>query len=278
MTLQEPHQPPPVRLQGSLDHERYCAELLAETGEFRAALRGADLSAAVPTCPDWTLADLARHLGGAHRWAGQLVATRATAGIDPATVPGADGPADETPGALDAWLAEGAERTVAALREAGPDTAVWSWASDHRAGFWARRMTHETVVHRADAALTTGAGYEVAAEIAADCIDEWLQVCALPAAAERWAERAEGLFGPGRTLHLHATDVPPALNAEWFLDLTGDRLVHRRAHEKAAVALRGPLTDLLAVIYRRLPADSDRVEVLGDRPLLDRWLSYASFD
>ncbi|WP_330477583.1 hypothetical protein OG301_11390 [Streptomyces platensis] len=102
-------------------------------------------------------------------------------------------------------------------------------------------------------------------------------MCALPEVTADPAERGEQLFGPGRTLHFHATDTPPALNAEWLVDLTGDRLVHRRAHEKAAVAVRGPLTDLLAVLYRRLPADSDRVEVLGERALLDGWLEWASF-
>ncbi|MYT30785.1 MULTISPECIES: maleylpyruvate isomerase family mycothiol-dependent enzyme [unclassified Streptomyces] len=265
-----------MTFQGSLAHEEYCAQLLVESEKFREIVRHGDLTAKVPTCPDWTLADLARHVGGAHRWAGELVATRATAMIDPTTVAGAGGPAEATPEAFDAWLAEGAERTVAALREAGPDAPVWSWAGDNRAGFWARRMVHETVIHRADAALTTGAAYEVPPEIAADCLDEWLELCASPAVAERWADRAEDLFGPGRTLHLHATDTPPALHAEWLLDLTGEHFTHRRAHEKAAVALRAPLTDLLLAVYRRRPAD-DGIEVLGDRSLFDRWLTYASF-
>ncbi|MFG2830517.1 maleylpyruvate isomerase N-terminal domain-containing protein [Streptomyces sp. NPDC048434] len=267
-----------MTLQGSLTHDAYCDQLLAETEKFRELLRGADLSAKVPTCPDWTLADLARHVGSAHRWAGTLVATRAAKNVDDADVPGMAGPEGDDAAALDAWLAAGAEQTVAALREAGPDTEVWTWSPVQRTGFWARRMTHETVIHRADAALTVGAAFEVPAEVAADCLEEWLQLCALPVVAARHAERSALLFGPGRTIHLHATDTPPELNAEWLLDLTGDRLVHRRAHEKAAVALRGPLTDVLGVLYRRLPADSDRVEVLGDRALLDRWLAWASFE
>ncbi|UQA95785.1 hypothetical protein [Streptomyces halobius] len=118
---------------------------------------------------------------------------------------------------------------------------------------------------------------EVPHEVAADCLEEWLQLCALPMVAERWAAGGKKLFGPGRSIGLHATDSPPGLHAEWFLDLTGERLTHRRTHEKAAVTLRGRLTDVLRVFYRRLPADSDRVEVLGDRALLDRWLEAASF-
>ncbi|MFB6573275.1 maleylpyruvate isomerase family mycothiol-dependent enzyme [Streptomyces noursei] len=277
MSRNEPHARPGVVLRGAFDHAQYCAELLAEGERFRAVLRGADLTAQVPSCPDWTLADLARHLGQAHRWAGALVSSRATGPIDEAAIPGVAGPDDDTAQALDAWLAEGTERTVAALREAGPDTAVWSWSTDHRAGFWARRMVYETVVHRADAALATGADYEVRPESAADAVEEWLQLCALPVMAERWAARADGLFGPGRTLHLHATDAPPALHAEWVLDLTGDRLTHRRAHEKATTALRAPLTDLLLALYGRRSPTDDRIELLGDRALFDHWLSYASF-
>ena len=267
-----------MTLRGSLSHERYCAELLAETDRFRELLRTGDLAAKVPTCPAWTLSDLARHVGGAHRWAGVLVATRATGNVEDEDVPLGDGPEGNDAAALDAWLAEGVEQTVRALREAGPEAEVWTWSPVRRARFWARRMTHETAIHRADAALATDAGYELAPEVAADCLEEWLQLCALPEMAAEQAEGDDPLFGSGRSIHLHATDTPPELNAEWVLDLTGDRLVHRRSHEKAAVALRGPLTDLLMVLYRRLPADSDRVEVLGDRALLDLWLERASFE
>ncbi|MFF4605244.1 maleylpyruvate isomerase family mycothiol-dependent enzyme [Streptomyces sp. NPDC001339] len=265
-----------MMLQGSLTHEEYCAQLLIETEKFRETVRHGDLSATVPTCPDWTLADLARHVGGAHRWAGTIVATRATESVDFADVPGVPGPSGEDAAALDAWLAEGVDRTVAALREAGPDTEVWTWSPVRRAGFWARRMTHETLVHRADAALTAGSAFDVPPEAAADCLEEWLQLVGLPQFAAHKPEVAD-VLGPGRTLHLHATDARPELAAEWLIDLTGDTVTHRRAHEKAAVALRGPLTDLLLVVLRRQPADAGNVEVLGDHTLLDRWLEVTDF-
>ena len=83
------------------------------------------------------------------------------------------------------------------------------------------------------------------------------------------------LLGPGRTLHFHATDTPPEAAAEWVIDLTGEVITWRRAHEKSAVAARGPLTDLLLVLYRRRAADV--LEVLGDAHLLDLWLDRARF-
>jgi hypothetical protein len=54
-----------------------------------------------------------------------------------------------------------------------------------------------------------------------------------------------------------------------LIDLTGNAVVWRRAPEKTAVAVRGPLIDLLLVIYKRRPARSEGIEILGDVQLLD---------
>lgn len=89
--------------------------------------------------------------------------------------------------------------------------------------------------------------------------------------------RSASCSAPGRTLHFHATDTAPEAATEWLIDLTGDAIVWRRAHEKAAVAVRGPLTDLLLIIYRRRPVRSAGIEILGDVQLLDFWLERVSF-
>jgi hypothetical protein len=135
-------------------------------------------------------------------------------------------------------------------------------------------MTHEVTVHRADATLAAGLPYEVAPEVAADAVDEWLEIV-------EWAQRTlpddevHGLRGPLRTIHLHATDTAPELHAEWVLDLTGDVITWRRAHEKSAVAVRGPITELLLLIYRRRSPDG--LDVLGDAELLSFWLERVAF-
>ncbi|MET9774943.1 maleylpyruvate isomerase family mycothiol-dependent enzyme [Streptomyces sp. NPDC006367] len=275
----------------SLTYERYCEEIARQAGELRELVTsGADLAATVPTCPDWSLEELVRHTGGALRWVELLVRTRAKENIPDEEVPGVEGPeARGDAAALDAWLAESAAALVGALREAGPDAKVWSWGERHDTGFWARRMTHEITVHRADAVLTAGQPYRVAPDVAADAIDEWLEIVqfvqrtgALPRATE--------LRGPGRSILLHATDADPGLNAErsetgvppaegWgrLIELGEDGVTWRRGHEKADVVLRGPLTDVLLAFYRRLPPDAPGLEVLGERELLDFWLERASF-
>jgi uncharacterized protein (TIGR03083 family) len=262
-----------------LAHDRYCDEVACQVGRLRDVLTsGADPAATVPTCPDWSLEDLVRHVGQALRWSGLLVRTRADEDVPVDRVPGAEGPgARGDVAALDAWLGESGEVVVAALREAGPDAHAWSWAGDHTAGFWARRMTHELVVHGADAALAAGRRFEaVAPEVAADAVDEWLQIV-------QFVQRvlpdgpAKELRAAGSSIHLHATDTPAELDAEWFIELPDEGVAWRRGHERADVALRGPLTDVLLAFYRRLPLDTPGLEVLGDRKLLEFWLEKATF-
>lgn len=262
----------------TLGHDRYCDEITYQVGQLRTVVTsGVDLSATVPTCPEWSLEQLVRHTGRALRWVDMLVRTRAEENVDEDRVPLSGGPeAQGDAVALDAWLAETGELVVGALREAGPDTGVWAWAGIHTSGFWARRMTHEITVHRADATLAAGLPYEVAADIAADAIDEWLQIVEYVQRTEPHDAAVE-LRGPGRSIHLHATDTAPELNAEWLVELTEDGIAWRRGHEKATVALRGPLTDVMLAFYRRLPLDSPRLEVLGDRELLEFWLERATF-
>ncbi|MFD9070860.1 maleylpyruvate isomerase family mycothiol-dependent enzyme [Streptomyces lasiicapitis] len=262
-----------------LGYDRYREEVATQIRLFRETLAGADLSVTVPTCPEWTLGELARHTGGAVRWVEAHVRTRAEAHVAESDVPGFQGPGDDDPAALDAWLAETAERMDAALAGASGDTAVWTWTDEHTAEFWARRMTHEVAVHRADAAIAAGVLYEVAPEVAADAIDEWLEIVQYVQRTNS-ADNAHELRGDGRSIHLHAVDAGAAgaaLDAEWVVELAPEGVVWRRAHEKADVALRGPLTEVLLAFYRRRGLDSGRVEVLGDRELLEFWLERASF-
>ncbi|MFD8524024.1 maleylpyruvate isomerase family mycothiol-dependent enzyme [Streptomyces capillispiralis] len=262
-----------------LPHDRYCDEIDRQVERFRTVLAsGADLSATVPTCPDWTLEELVLHVGEALRWVDLLVRTRAREDVPVARVPGASGPGVRgDAAALEEWLAQSGAAVVAALREAGPTAPVWSWAGDFTAGFWARRMTHELVVHHADAALAAGHPLgTVPADVAADAVDEWLWIVRF--VQRNLPDRPTGeLRLPGRSLHLHATDADPALDAEWLIELTEDGIAWRRGHAGATVALRGPLTSVLLAFYRRLPLDAPGLEVLGDRKLLEFWLERASF-
>ncbi|MGH3234002.1 MAG: maleylpyruvate isomerase family mycothiol-dependent enzyme [Streptosporangiaceae bacterium] len=265
-----------------LNYDRYCAEIVTQTDLLSSCVKGADPAIPAPSCPGWSLGRLLRHLGDVQRWAETIVRSRATGPVEHSGGRSPDG-AGERAGeraddldALGAWLVEGAERLADTLRRAGPGTSVWAPAPDGSTDFYARRMTHETAMHRADATLAVGAEFTVDQDVALDGIDEWMELGSMPMRFEFHPAMRE-LLGPGRTLHLHATDTAPEAAAEWLVDLTGDAITWRRAHEKAAVAVRGPLTDLLLVIYKRRPAAGGGVEVFGDAQLLDFWLERVSF-
>jgi uncharacterized protein (TIGR03083 family) len=258
-----------------LSYDRYCDEIVTQAGLLRAAIEGADLTAPVPSCPGWNAGQLVRHVGGAHRWAAEAVRRRVA---EPFTEQFRDLSefTSEDPAVAGPWLAEGAAALAAVLREAGPGAPMWTPVPGGSTDFYARRFTHETAVHRADGTLALGRPYLLDPVMAIDGIDEWMELGSLPMHFDMHPQMRE-LIGPGRTVHLHATDTAPEAAAEWVVDLTGEQIAWRRAHEKAAVAVRGPLTDLLLLVYKRRPARGAGIEVLGDAGLLDFWLERVSF-
>jgi uncharacterized protein (TIGR03083 family) len=259
-----------------LSYDRLCDEIVAQTDLLGSAVDGADLTVRVPSCPDWSLGQLLRHLGAGHRYAETIVRTRAASPPPDVALRNPSEKEDEDPAVLADWLAEGAERLADTLRAAGPGARMWTAVSGETAAFWARRFAHETVMHRADASLAAGADFTVDREVALDALDEWMELGSLPEMFE-YHPRQRELLGPGRTIHLHATDAPPEAAAEWLVDLTGDVIAWRPAHEPAAVAVRAPVTSLLLLVYRRRPAHGDGIEVVGDSGLLDFWLDRVAF-
>ncbi|HEY7052765.1 MAG TPA: maleylpyruvate isomerase family mycothiol-dependent enzyme [Mycobacterium sp.] len=257
--------------------EAYCAEIVTQTTLLADCLDSADMTVDVLSCPGWNVGQLVRHLGGGQRWAAEMVSTRAEGWLPDDHFRDLSGYAHEDPDVLRAWLADSATALAEALDTAGPDATVATGpVPDGTASFYARRFTHETAVHRADATLALGEEYALEPDVAIDGIDEWLELGSLPFHFEVHPRMRE-LLGPGRTMHLHATDAGADVHAEWVVDLTGDEIAWRRTHEKSAVAVRGPLTELLLIVYKRRSPRDGTVEVLGDADLLDFWLDRVSF-
>lgn len=252
-------------------HPRYCAAVEAEIGRCADAVRGADGATPVATCPDWTLADLVRHLGTVHRWAGAMVrdlAQRRYGRRDYAL----DVP--ELPEAYPAWLAAGARQLVPALRSADPDAPMWAWGADQHARFWARRMLHETTVHRADAELALGRDPEIAADVAADGIAEFF--ANLPGAAASFAPGLAELRGHGETMCLVAADS----GASWLVSFDPDRVALRVAGGPeggaGSLVVRGDVADLMLFVWRRRKPGDAHIDISGDTAVLDHWLAHSA--
>jgi uncharacterized protein (TIGR03083 family) len=258
----------------SLEDDRYYSALNAEAERFANVVRETDISRQVPTCPEWTIAQLTEHIGEAHRWVTAIVERRATSYLPPEEVD--DIPLPSTAEECASWLRSGAARLSAVIREAGPDTPVWSWAEDQRVRFWLRRMVHETAVHRADAELAVGVTVTRDADLAADAVTEWLEIVSSPPAVAHRPELAE-LRGDGQTLHFHATDDGLGDAGEWLVRRTPDGVVWEHGHVKADVGVRAAAVDLMLLIMRRIPADDPRIQVVGDHALLGHWREHTSF-
>lgn len=258
----------------TLDTARNAHDVKAQTHLLAAQLAPASLDRQVPTCPEWTLRQLAGHLGGVQRWATAVVAGRLSGPPERVAVEPPDDAA-----ALAGWLVQGADAFAEAVGEAGPETRVWSWSGDDRVAFWARRMANEAALHAVDAQLVDGTAAPLDPARAADGIDEWLWMLTLPGG--RAAREAAGypVRPGGETLHVHATD--PELSAEsegeWAVRRTTEGITWERGHVKADVALRGGAGPLFLVLLRRLDPAAAGVEVLGDRTLLDEWLQHSRF-
>jgi uncharacterized protein (TIGR03083 family) len=243
--------------------------LIEETAAFGELIRGADPATPVPTCPEWTLQQLFRHVGRGNRWAAQIVADRRDTALNPREV--RDGkPPDDKDAATD-WLNAGAALILDSVDDVGADTEVWTFIGPRPAQWWIRRRLHEATVHKADAAIALGIDVELAPEVAADGIDEWL---------ERVAVETRGESSPldaGRTLHLHATDDALGAAGEWTITGTGDGVAWSHEHGKGDVALRGRATDLLLAVVRRKSTADGGIEVFGDTAVWDGWLDRTPF-
>ncbi len=225
----------------------YLAAIRRESAAFAAAA-GRDLTAPVPSCPGWDVAELVRHLGRVQHW----VAGGVRAGSRERFA---------------RWFEAGAADLVAVLEEAGPDRAVWNFIlEDGRVattGWWFRRQAQEAAMHRWDAEAATGAPPVLEPELAADGVDEFLHIV-LPHAPGIGVE----LVG---SLHLHRTDG----EGEWMVRFLPAGMEVSREHGKGDTAVRGPASGLLLWLSNR--TGSDGLEVFGDRQLVERWPQLVRF-
>lgn len=236
-----------------MHHSEYVTAIERETKTLVDVLRAGDSGATVPACPDWSLRDLGLHIAEVHRWWTHVM-----------EVGGTDRPEDrpeldEDPEDLAAYVQEGAGALVAAFRERDEFDPVYTWWGENRVGRLARRMAHETAMHRWDAQAAVGEPDPIDSRLAADGIAEFLDVF-IANQDEPWPHEPA-------TLHLHRSDG----RGDWSVTLDPMSGQSRRARDDAAV-VRGSASDLLLVLWRR--HDLDTVRVTGDRDTVERFLAW----
>jgi uncharacterized protein (TIGR03083 family) len=224
--------------------------LASEGSQLAQAARSAGLSDPVPGCPDWTVRDLAAHVGEVHRWAAAIV-THAVA--KPSALP--EGAVEAAPGDAELvdWYAAGHAALVDTLRAAPADLSCFTFLpAPSPLAFWARRQAHETAIHRADAFAAAGQPVDFDDALALDGIDEVLH---------GFATRPR-VFEPG-TLTIATPDGTP-----WLITFSADGLTTTAWTGAAADAsVSGSPSEVYLWLWNR----PSTVTVEGSQEVADRW-------
>jgi uncharacterized protein (TIGR03083 family) len=238
-----------------MDHDSLVAAVREESDALVAAVAAGPVSAPVPTCDGWTVADLVSHVGGFCGFWSHVLCE----GSGRPKTPFPDPPNGD---ALAGWIAALTDTLAELLAATPPDTEVWTWFEpDRTAGFVARRCAHELAVHRYDAQSARGNTGPIAAELAVDGVDEILDVLVT----------ARGRTGQGtdRMLALRAADA----GMEWVVTM-GQRHIEVQRNDEAlvegsALIVTGTASDLELTLYDR-PTLSP-VDISGDTTVIDEW-------
>lgn len=235
-------------------NEERCLECLdADFARLREVVAGA-LDATVPSCPEWTGADLATHVAEVYLHKAETMRL----GAWPTPWP----PAFDDPLAA---LDENYRRLTGefAARDVGDHALTW-YGPDQTVGFWLRRMAQETVIHRLDAELAAEAPHApVPTDLADDGIDEVLVRFLAFGASEYPEELAEHLPDcDGRTVRIHTG------TAGWQVRLGPTEIAVERGEGDAEAGVHGDAPAVLRWLWRR--AGDEAVRLDGNRWVLGK--------
>jgi uncharacterized protein (TIGR03083 family) len=240
----------------AMESERLRECLAADFARLRDIAATTELSRQVPSCPDWTLADLVQHVGAVYLHKVECMRL----GTNPRPWP-PEGLEAEDPRAL---LERGYAALDAEFASRAPESAAFTWyAPDQTVGFWIRRMAQETVIHRVDAELAAGVDLApIPKDLALDGIDEFL-VAFVEFGSRSWPEDYADVLptADGRSVRLDAA------GSSWLVRPTPEGVEVRVSDvDGASATVAGEPTDLLLWTWNR--ADNGAVTASGDLDLV----------
>ena len=256
----------------------YLDHIRSESARFRAVLADTDPTTPVPTAPEWTAADLLWHVAAEvqHFWTYVLETRPAEPTSETYSEP--ERPEDASYQDLLAHFDELNARFIKTLEQTGPEEPTWSWSPDQTAAFTYRRQAHEILIHRLDAELTAGAVTPLDPALAADGIDEILDV--FYGGKPDWAT----FTGGGQYVRVDAVDTdaqtwvelglvsgtrPNGESLEDEPDLSVVSQDEIPGGTEPDVVIEGAAADLDAWLWRR--RDDEGIQVTGDKDVYERF-------
>lgn len=253
-----------------LSYEEYLRHLRSDSARFREVLSGCDPEARVPGCPEWSATDLLGHHAGVLMFWSMIIEQRPEGPAEDWTEP-------ELPTAYDELLAlhaEQDERLGALLAAADPAEAAWSWSAEQTVGFTFRRQAHEALIHRLDAEQTAGQVSTLDPALAADGVDEALDI--MFGGTPGWGH----FEGNGGFVRVDITDRDESVWVETGR-FTGTDPESEKSYDEDDIAkvepregdpdavISGSAAALDAWLWRR--GDDSAISVAGDAAVLERF-------
>lgn len=229
-----------------LTFEAFQSALRTNSDLFAQLIATGDLDTAVPSCPGWSLTELAGHMCGTQRWSTHALIT------------GERGEFQQAPTQRDellAYFTEGADELLEASRTIDPQRPTWSFGPEPRiAQFWTRRQAHEVTIHLWDAYSSQGQEYGIPEDLALDGLAEIVEV-----------------FFPMRVKRGNVTPLPQTLVLAPVGTTTTFEFTTNIQNDGPRIVIRGQAADLLLLLWGRKPLAE--LEIEGDRALAEEFLA-----
>jgi uncharacterized protein (TIGR03083 family) len=225
-----------------LGHLRAEAARISEVGRM-------GLTAAVPSCPGWTVDTVLRHVAQVYEHKIEVLRLGALP---------AEWPPDFSDRETLAWFDAATAGILAALEKSGISAETWTFdPRDTTAAFWYRRMALESVVHRIDVEQAYDVVTPIDPELALDGIDEVFY----PSLGGPWWEE-------GDTEHpIDATVRITAAGRSWTIRADSTSVeVSQGAEGDAAAEIFGDPTPVYLWLWGRV--GDDAVQTAGDETVV----------
>ncbi len=248
----------------SMSLPAYIRAIESEGKRFADAAAMSRFDEVIPTCPDWVMRDLVRHLGEIHLWAAANIVAPKPHWLHVSQLSdlqrywpdlAARWPSDEE---LIAWYRATLANLVAVLASAPLDVQAFTFLpAPSPLMMWARRQASEIAIHRFDAESAQGVRSHFDPDFAADMLDELISGFAPLYKSATSADKG--------VLEVVAADA----QQRWWVTMGPGGVTTSRTGGRSDLTVTGTAAELYLLLWNR--TSDATVELAGDTRVMEQW-------
>jgi uncharacterized protein (TIGR03083 family) len=228
----------------------------------------ADSDVSIPSCAGWTMSDLIGHVAPFYSgWYCYNLRHPPDEGDVVAAITSARPLPDDLAERI-VHLRESCDEFMSLARQVDLDAPVWAFWTTQPARFWLKRAATELAIHAWDAEAAVGEPHRLDPDRAATSIDESLRGL-WPGMVElvRHGLSPDGPTPPETPAGFDATDS----DHHWLVRTRAGEIEVAETGDLPADVASGSGHDLLLYVWGRAAHGQGRVEMVGDRSVVDAW-------